>query len=105
MWSALAVFIDQPLLALVPAALFILLFAATRSRWSLVAAGMWAGYAVYEYGMKARILCSGECNIRIDLLFVYPVLILCSGAAVFLSLRRRKANRGRLTDACRLRQR
>ena len=95
MTNALAVFIDQPLLALIPAALFILLMAASRSRWSLAAAGMWVGYAAYEYGMKARILCSGECNIRIDLLLVYPLLILASGAAVYLSLRRRKESRGR----------
>ncbi|MFN2240573.1 MAG: hypothetical protein ABR524_14400, partial [Thermoanaerobaculia bacterium] len=64
MSSALAVFIDQPLLALIPAALFILLMVFSRSRWSLAGAGMWVGYAVYEYGMKVRILCSGECNIR-----------------------------------------
>ena len=93
MTSTLAFFIDQPWRALIPAAFFLLLMAASRSRWSLIAAVMWAGYAVYEYGMKARILCSGECNIRIDLLLVYPVLILASGAAVYLSLRRRKVNR------------
>ena len=93
--SAIAFFIDQPWLALIPAAFFLLLLAASRSRWSLIAAVMWVGYAVYEYGMKARILCSGECNIRIDLLLVYPLLIIVSGAAVILSLRRRKVNRGR----------
>lgn len=95
MWKALAVFIDQPLLALIPAAFFILLMGLSRSRWSLVAAVMWVGYALYEYGMKARILCSGECNIRVDLLLVFPLLILVSGAAIYLSLRRRKVNRGR----------
>jgi len=94
MTSALAVFIDQPWLALIPAAVFILMMAASRSRWSLIAAGMWIGYAAYEYGMKARILCSGECNIRIDLLLIYPMLILASGAAVYLSLRRRTKSRG-----------
>ena len=93
MTSALAILIDQPWLALIPAAFFMLLLAASRSRWSLVAAVMWVGYAVYEYGMKARILCSGECKIRIDLLLVYPLLILASGAAIYLSLRRRKVNR------------
>lgn len=28
--------------------------------------------------MKFRILCSGECNIRIDLLLLYPALIIIS---------------------------
>ena len=32
-------------------------------------------YGVYEYLIKFRILCSGDCNIRVDLLVIYPVLI------------------------------
>jgi hypothetical protein len=43
---------------------------------------MWLLYACYEYGMKMRWLCSGECNIRIDLLVIYPVLLLASATAV-----------------------
>jgi hypothetical protein len=37
---------------------------------------MWLLYAVYETGMQQRWLCSGECNIRVDLLLIYPLLIL-----------------------------
>ena len=80
--------IDRPLLALLPAGLFIFLWVSSRSRWSLAAAVTWALYAGYEYGMKARVLCSGECNIRVDLLLVYPALLVVSGAAIFRSLRR-----------------
>ena len=36
----------------------------------------------YEYAMKLRILCSGECNIRVDLLLLYPALLVLSLAAV-----------------------
>ncbi len=39
---------------------------------------MWRAYFPYELGMKLRILCSGECNIRVDLLLLYPVLLLLS---------------------------
>jgi hypothetical protein len=39
----------------------------SRRNSSLIAALLWGGYALYESPMKARILCSGECNIRIDL--------------------------------------
>ena len=51
-------------------------------RLSLVTAGLWALYGLYEYGMKLRVLCSGECNIRVDLLLIYPTLVLCSVIAL-----------------------
>jgi hypothetical protein len=41
---------------------------------SLAASAAWLVYAPYEYLMHARVLCSGECNIRVDLLLFWPVL-------------------------------
>ena len=41
----------------------------------LVLALLWLAYCVYEYLMYARVLCSGECNIRVDLLLIYPALL------------------------------
>jgi hypothetical protein len=41
----------------------------------------WLLYAAYEVGMKQRWLCTGECNIRIDLLAIYPLLLLALAAA------------------------
>ena len=35
----------------------------------------WLGYALYEVLMVRRVLCSGECNIRVDLLLIHPALI------------------------------
>lgn len=58
----------------------------------LVALG-WGGYAVYEYLMYRRVLCTGECNIRVDLLLLYPLLIggaLWAGAVVFMHVRARR---------------
>jgi hypothetical protein len=40
------------------------------------AGALWLLYALYELGMKRRWLCSGECNIRVDLLLIYPALLL-----------------------------
>jgi len=37
--------------------------------------------------MKLRILCSGECNIRVDLLLIYPVLLVISGIAAVSFMR------------------
>jgi hypothetical protein len=85
--SLLAVFIEWPGLALVPAVPFFLLYRGSRRR--LVASAVWAWllYAAYEYGMKRRWLCTGECNIRVDLLLLYPALLGVSGAAAVSGLR------------------
>ena len=83
-FRAMAVLIEQPFLALAPAALFAVLFAVSKSRPVLIAGLLWLAYCPYEYAMKFRILCSGECNIRIDLLVLYPVLILVSLAGLVM---------------------
>jgi hypothetical protein len=82
LYRTLAVLIEQPWLAAVPAAVFLALFAASRSLVALAVAVAWLAYLPYEYAMKLRILCSGECNIRVDLLLLYPVLVVVSVAGV-----------------------
>ena len=81
--------IAQPMLALIPAGFLAALFWISRRRVILVAAGSWFCYLPYEWGMKLRILCSGECNIRVDLLIIYPFLFLVSLVAIFAFLRDR----------------
>jgi hypothetical protein len=84
--SPLAIFIAQPWLAAVVGLVFGIL--GWQRRWGVVAVGvLWALYAVYETGMQQRWFCSGECNIRVDLLLIYPALLLFSAGAV-LSLHR-----------------
>jgi hypothetical protein len=78
----LGVFIGWPFLALVPAALFAVLFVRCRRPVAGVAALAWLAYFPYEQAMKQRILCSGECNIRVDLVLFYPLLALVSALAV-----------------------
>jgi hypothetical protein len=85
----LVLFIAYPLLALVVAAAFAVLWRWRRRRGAAIAALAWGGYAAYEQLMRARVLCSGECNIRVDLLLVYPLLLVLSVAAVYKSLRPR----------------
>ena len=46
-----------------------------RRRGFLVLALLWVTYSGYEYLMYKRVLCSGECNIRVDLLLIYPGLL------------------------------
>ena len=81
-------FIQWPLAALVPAALFGIGFLVRRRILAGIVGGLWLAYAIYESLMKARVLCSGECNIRVDLLLITPVLWILSIVAVVQLLRR-----------------
>jgi len=74
----LGVLIRWPFLALVPGMAFAFLYLRCRRPVVLVAALAWLAYFPYEQAMKLRILCSGECNIRVDLLLLYPLLFLFS---------------------------
>ena len=72
--GAMAILIEYPILA---GAIGIVLLALGRRARRRVTVGtgiLWLLYAVYEYGMQRRWLCSGECDIRVDLLLIYPVL-------------------------------
>ena len=89
--SMMAIFIEYPWLA---ALIGVFLLAFGRGRRAPVVAGVaWLLYAVYETGMKQRWLCSGECNIRVDLLLVYPMLLVVTVVAV-VSLIRNGRGRG-----------
>ena len=74
--SAMAIFIEYPLLAAVIGVVLLWLGRRTGRRTAVGVGVIWLLYAVYETGMQRRWLCSGECNIRIDLLVIYPVLVL-----------------------------
>ena len=83
----MAVLIEHPLLAAVPGAVFVALFAVSRKLLVLIAAVAWLAYLPYEYAMKLRLLCSGDCNIRLDLMVLYPVLLIVSVVGVAVSAR------------------
>jgi hypothetical protein len=85
MYETMGALIGEPWLALVPAGLCLLLYMYSRRRFVLVTAAVWLGYCAYEYGMKLRLLCSGECNIRVDLLVLYPVLALLLVVSLFVA--------------------
>ena len=83
----MAVLIEHPLLAAVPGAVFVALFAVSRKLLVLIAAVAWLAYLPYEYAMKLRLLCSGECNIRLDLVVLYPALLIVSLVGLAVSAR------------------
>jgi hypothetical protein len=91
--GAMAIFIEYPILA---AALGLVLLGVGRLARRRVVVGvgvLWLLYAVYEFGNRQRWWCSEECNIRIDLLVIYPVLLLGSAAAVVNLVRRPAGSR------------
>jgi len=83
----MAILIEYPILA---GAIGMVLLALGRRARRRVAVGtgiLWLLYAVYEYGMQRRWLCSGDCNIRVDLLVIYPVLLISLVTAAVSLLR------------------
>lgn len=87
-------FMAWPAAALAPAALFAILYWRRRRRFILAVAILWVLYALYEAGMRLRILCSGECNIRVDLIALAPVFWVLSIVALGSYFRRGKAADG-----------
>lgn len=86
-FAVFAVLIAWPLLALVPAVVFVMLGRLRRKRIASVTGAIWAVYALYELGMRTRVLCSGDCNIRVDLLLIYPVLAVLTVVSVIALVR------------------
>jgi len=64
-----------PLFAVLFGLLILACFRLTRTRLALITGVLWIIYGIYEYLMQIRVLCSGECNIRVDLLLIYPILL------------------------------
>ena len=89
----LGLFILLPPLALVPAVVFAYSFVRCRRTIVLITSIAWLAYFAYQQAMQLRILCSGECNIRVDLLLLYPALAVLSAVALFAHWKARRASR------------
>lgn len=72
----MGLFIQYPFLAAVIGLVLLGLGGRSHRRGATAVGIMWLLYAVYETGMQRRWLCSGECNIRVDLLLIYPLLLI-----------------------------
>lgn len=84
MGPVMGLFIIFPLGAAFIGILYLRMFHKLKVKTALVAGVLWLVYSVYEGLIYFRILCSGECNIRVDLLLIYPLLILVSVLATGL---------------------
>jgi len=53
-----------------------------RPRRAVIVSGiLWLLYTVYEYYVATGVLCDANCNIRVDLVFFFPVLALSTYCA------------------------
>ena len=84
------IFIRAPWLAFALGAMYFALSRSIPSKTMLWTTVAWFLYGVYEYLMRLRVLCSGECNIRVDLLLIYPILLVLSVIAVLTIVKRRR---------------
>ena len=87
--------IGLPLLAVLFGLLVVACFKLAHRHLLIATGTLWVAYGIYEYLMQIRVLCSGECNIRVDLLLIYPVLLAFTLASLVRSTivlwRRRKS--------------
>ena len=94
--SSLAIFVQYPFLAALIGIALLALGWRTRHRTPVGVGVVWMLYALYETAMQQRWLCTGECDIRIDLLVIYPALIIATLAAVVSLFRAPKSARPRV---------
>jgi hypothetical protein len=80
----MGIFAGYPWLVLFPIALFLFIGLGAKARFATAIAFVWMFYGLYEWMMYARILCRGDCDIRMDLIFIYPILLLVSLTALIV---------------------
>jgi len=53
-----------------------------RPRWAVIVSGiLWLLYAFWERQVATGVLCDADCNIRVDLVFIFPILGLATLSA------------------------
>lgn len=87
----MGIFVEYPALACAVGVLLLSLGIRGGRRSAISAGLVWVLYALYETGMKYRWLCSGECDIRIDLIVIYPALLVAAFIGVVSLLRGRRS--------------
>jgi hypothetical protein len=89
----MSLFVEYPALAGALGVLFLTGYWMSRQPIVAAAGVAWLVYGAYETGMRLRVLCTGECNIRVDLLLIYPLLLVISVVALLVLFRRRASGR------------
>ena len=83
----MTIMIQFPVIALMAAALLGALWWRDRRRLAGLAALMWLAYFLWEQALSLGYGCDPDCNIRVDLLVIYPILAVASLTVLWRSLR------------------
>lgn len=67
-----------PYIALIPTFVFGVIYFKFHNKIIGLTTVLWLLYFIYETLNLLRITCSGDCNIRVDLLLIYPILLIFS---------------------------
>lgn len=72
----LTMFVVNPWLAIIPALLLYWLSRRTKSRAAFIAGLLWTIYFLYELAIwfQLSFACEEGCDLRVDLLIIYPLL-------------------------------
>ena len=76
------IFIPVPFIAFVISIIFYFIFKKHASKTAFVTVFLWFVYGAYESMLRFGYLCPEGCNIRIDLIVIYPVLLFSSTLVV-----------------------
>jgi len=86
-YTSMSIFAGLPLLAALPALAFYFMYRSNKRRLIAVTSALWALYMIYELSIALGITCPEGCNIRVDLLVIYPFLLIMSAVATFFYFR------------------
>ena len=93
-FGLVSVFVEIPLLAAIPGIAFLVLYRLRRRMVILITSILWLLYMFYELSIKFGLVCPEGCNIRVDLLLIFPILLFMSALAmVFYFSKRRTPSR------------
>jgi len=84
----LGIFIEYPYLAFVPAVIFGVTYFRKRKTVIGITGILWLLYGLWEISIMMRITCSGDCDIRVDLLLIYPVLLVLTIISIVKTFRK-----------------
>lgn len=90
MYELFTIFVAQPWLALLPAVVMFLVWRWGPSRFALASAILWLLYAAWEYSIWQGLTCDEDCNIRVDLIVLAPVLLAMTLLGLFFAFRRNR---------------
>lgn len=86
---AVGILIIFPFGAAIIGALYLRMYFKAKARLSLVTGLLWLMYSLYEHLIYFNIACPEGCNIRVDLLLIYPILFVMSVISTVLYFRKK----------------